>query len=108
VVCCPRSPPRPPCWRCRDLTAAEFGGVRHLKLLPPGVYVGLAHRECLVRCRFLAVRDAGELDVFAGQNLRAQAERGQNAQPPTILLTETEHGAPGGRPSNCSPERPEP
>jgi hypothetical protein len=39
-------------------------GVRHLELLPPRVHVSLGHRECLVRCRFLAVCDAGELDVF--------------------------------------------
>ena len=48
----------------RDFTAAEFGGIRHLELLPPLPYVGLAHRECLVRCRCLAVCDPGELDIL--------------------------------------------
>src|SRR6266699_268622 len=64
VVCCPFRPALPPRRRAGDLTAAEFGGVRHLELSLPLVYVGLVHRECLVRCRFLAVRDPGELDVL--------------------------------------------
>ena len=39
MVYCPLWPARPPCWRGGDLTAVEFGGVRHLELLPPGVQV---------------------------------------------------------------------
>jgi Nucleotidyltransferase domain len=64
VVCCPLRPARPARRRARDLSAIEFSGVRHLELVPPRVQVSLAHREGLVRCRFLAVRDPGELDVL--------------------------------------------
>lgn len=63
-ICRPFRPVRPARrWR-RNLAAVEFGGVRLLELLPPGIQVGLAHWERLMRCRFLAVRDAGELDVL--------------------------------------------
>src|ERR1700733_1173283 len=59
VIDRPLRPARPPRRRTRDLTAVEFGGVGHLELLPPLVQLGLAHREGLVRCRRLAMCDAG-------------------------------------------------
>jgi hypothetical protein len=55
---------RPSRWRAGDFAAVEFGGVRYLELFPPLVYVGPGHRERLIRCRCLAVRDPGELDVL--------------------------------------------
>ena len=60
----PTNPARPPCWRAGAFIASELSGIRYLELLPPLVYVGLAHRERLVRCGCLAVCDPGELDIL--------------------------------------------
>src|ERR1700729_2511899 len=60
----PFRPARPSCWRTGDFAAVELGGAGYLELLAPFVYIGLAHRERLIRCRCLAVRDPGELDVL--------------------------------------------
>src|SRR5215469_6054054 len=64
VVHCPLLPAGPPGWRTRDFTVGELVGIRHLELLPPCVYLGLAHRERLVRFCCLAVRDPGELGIL--------------------------------------------
>jgi hypothetical protein len=65
-----------------DLAAVEFSGVRYLKLLPLLIYVGLGHRESLVRCRRLAVRDPGELHVFVhGQVDHLACSPGRPGQP---------------------------
>src|SRR6185437_16254540 len=82
MVCCPFRPARPPRWRTGDFAAAEFGGVGYLELLPPLVDIGLAHRERLLRCRCLAVRDPGELDVLAyGQVDHLACCPGRSCQP---------------------------
>src|SRR5438477_10421865 len=82
VVCCPFLPARPPCWRAGDFAAAELGGIRYLELLPPLVYVGLAHRERLMRCRCLAPYDPGELDVLVhGQVDHLAGCPGRSRQP---------------------------
>ena len=52
------------------------------ELLPPLVYAGLAHREHLMRCRCLAVRDPGELDVLVhGQVDHLAGCPGRSRQP---------------------------
>src|SRR6266702_754921 len=73
VVYCPLRPARPPCWRGGDLTAVEFGGVRHLELLPPRVHVGLRSPEDLLRSGLKAClrSDAvGDRPVVAGDDGR--------------------------------------
>ncbi len=68
--------------RLRDTMPPELGGIRYLELLPPLVYVGLAHRERLPRCHRLAVRDPGELDVLVhGQVDHLAGRSGRSRQP---------------------------
>jgi hypothetical protein len=110
----PLRPVRPPRRRAGDLTAVEFGGVGLLELLPPLVQLGLAHREGLVRCRRLAMCDAGELDVLVyGQVDHLACCPGRWCQPaqcrPFIAALEPEvkHDA-GPQPQGLQRDRDEP
>jgi hypothetical protein len=87
VVYCPLRPARQPCWWARDFTAAELGCIRYLELLPPLVYVGLAHRERLMGCHYLAVRDPGELDVLVHGQVDHLAGRPGRSRQRVLLRT---------------------
>ena len=63
-------------------TRRRHSACQMMELLPPLVYAGLAHREHLMRCRCLAVRDPGELDVLVhGQVDHLAGCPGRSRQP---------------------------
>src|SRR4029077_8307615 len=94
--------------------ARETAAVSYWKLPPPLVYIGLAHRERLMRCRCLAVRDPGELDALVhGQVDHLAGRPGRSGQPaqcrPFIAPPEpeVEHDA-GPQPQRLQGNRDEP